>query len=285
MFIEAQRPYQTIVALCRNLEVSKAGYYAWRGRSASAHDRTDELLSRKIRSIHLSSKQLYGAPNVHAKLRSDGVRVGRKRVARLMKSHALHSVRTKRKRVRTTDSAHNHPVVPNVLNRQFRPLRPDQAWAADITYLPTNEGWLFLAVVLDLYSRRVVGWSMSKTIDATLVLDALRMAIQRRRPPKGLLVHSDRGSQYACREYRKFVAEHGIVASMSRKRNCWDNAVVESFFSTMKAELGLIGSYKTQHEARSAIFQYIEVWYNRQRQHSTIGYLSPAAYERRPYVN
>jgi transposase InsO family protein len=275
----------TIVALCRNLEVSKAGYYSWRGRKPSARDRADDELSEQIRAIHRDSKQRYGAPNVHATLRKQGVRIGRKRVARLMKSHALRGKKASRRRVITTESTHNYPVAPNVLNRQFEQSAPNRAWAADITYFSTKQGWLYLAIVLDLFSRRVVGWSMSQYIDAELVLSALSMGIQTRLPAPGLLVHTDRGSQFACRDYRSFVEAHAISASMSRKRDCWDNAVVESFFASMKCEIKPEQVWSTRSEARSQIFEYIEVWYNRQRQHSSLGYLSPAEFEEGRFVS
>jgi putative transposase len=272
----------TILALCRNLEVSKAGYYAWRERKRSARDRADDELSQQIVAIHRDSKARYGSPNVHAALRKQGVRVGRKRVARLMHSHELRGKKARRRRrVITTDSAHNYPVAPNVLNRQFEQSAPNRAWAADITYFSTKQGWLYLAIVLDLFSRRVVGWSMSRYIDAELVLGALRMGIQTRRPAAGLLVHTDRGSQFACRDYRNFVDAHGIRASMSRKRDCWDNAVVESFFASMKCEIKPEQVWATRSDGRADIFEYIEVWYNRQRQHSSLGYLSPAEFEGR----
>jgi transposase InsO family protein len=269
----------TIVALCRNLEVSKAGYYAWRGRKPSTRDRVDDELSCQIRSIHVDSRRCYGSPNIHAALRKQGVRVGRKRVARLMHSHELRGKKARRRRVITTESAHNYPVAPNILNRQFEQSAPNRAWAADITYFSTKQGWLYLAIVLDLFSRRVVGWSMSRYIDAELVLGALQMGIQTRRPAPGLLVHTDRGSQFACRDYRNFVDAHGISASMSRKRDCWDNAVVESFFASMKCEIKPEQVWATRSDARAEIFEYIEVWYNRQRQHSSLGYLSPAEFE------
>ena len=263
--------------------MSKAGYYAWRGRRSAARHLADEQLSTQIRSIHQSSKRRYGSPRVHAELRSNGARIGRKRVARLMKCHGLQGKKTRRFRIVTTDSQHNYPVAPNVLNRHFTPSAPNQAWAADITYFPTKEGWLYLAVVLDLFSRRVVGWSMSTLIDADLVLTALLMAIETRQPTPGLVVHTDRGSQFACRVYRDCTMVHGIVASMSRKGNCWDNAVVESFFATLKVELD-DGKLLARSEARSAIFEYIEIWYNRQRRHSTIGFLSPMEFEERRRV-
>jgi transposase InsO family protein len=179
----------------------------------------------------------------------------------------------------TTNSRHGYPIASNVLNRQFSAKRPNAVWVADITYIPTKEGWLYLAVVIDLFSRKVVGWSMSRVIDADLVLSALRMAISRRGPKAGLIVHTDRGSQYACREYRSFIAQHGIVPSMSRKGDCWDNAVAESFFSTLKGELPQ-RPWETRSEARTTIFEYIETWYNKERRHSSLGYRSPSTFEK-----
>lgn len=271
--------------MCRNLEVSKAGYYAWRERKPSARDQTDEHVGEVIRSIHDQSRRRYGAPCVHAELRDRGIRIGRKRVARLMKSHGLRAKKARPRRVVTTDSKHGYPVAPNVLNRQFDQPMANRAWVCDITYFSTKEGWLYLAVVMDLFSRRIVGWSMSAFIDAELVLNALRMAIEQRRPQRGLLVHSDRGSQYACRAYRNVIAQHGFVASMSRKRDCWDNAVVESFFASIKSDLKGEPVWATRTAARSAIFDYIETWYNRQRRHSTLGYVSPITFERRHGVS
>jgi putative transposase len=188
--------------------------------------------------------------------------------------------RRKRRKVRTTDSNHAHPVAPNVLERDFSPVQPNRTWATDITYVWTGEGWLYLAVVLDLFSRMVVGWSMSEHIDTKLVLGALEMALEGRQPPQGLIHHSDRGSQYASAEYRQALASRGIQCSMSRKGNCWDNAVVESFFSSLKMELVYLTDFATRHQARSELFEYIEVFYNRKRRHSSLGYLSPRDYER-----
>lgn len=258
--------------------MSKAGYYAWRDRQPSTHDQFDEALSRQISAIHHASRRRYGAPNIHAKLRGKGIHVGRKRVARLMNAHGLRA-KVFRRRVVTTDSTHGYAVAPNLLNRQFSQKSPNAVWVSDITYFSTKEGWLYLAIVMDLFSRRIVGWSMSQFIDADLVLDALSMATQVRRPARGLVVHSDRGSQYACRAYRKFLTEHGFRPSMSRKRDCWDNAVAERFFASIKGDLKEECVWTTRGTARSAIFDYIEIWYNRQRCHSTIGYLSPAEFE------
>jgi putative transposase len=271
------------VALCRNLEVSKAGYYAWRDREPSIRAQTDDRLRQTIRIIHRKSRGRYGMPTIHAELKETGFRIARKRVARLMKLENIQGKKRRACRV-TTMSSHSYAVAPNLLNRQFSADAPDVAWVADITYFATREGWLYLAVVLDLFSRRIVGWSMSRWIDSNLVIDALRMAVDRRRPRPGLIVHTDRGSQYACNAYRRFIEAHGIIASMSRKRDCWDNAVAESFFATLKLELEPASPWSTRAEARTGIFEYIETWYNRERRHSTLGYLSPTRFEERPRV-
>jgi transposase InsO family protein len=224
----------------------------------------------------------YGAPRVHVELRTQGVPVAKKRVARLMREDGLVG-RRPRRRVRTTDSQHAHPVAPNVLNRQFgvdQVSGLDQVWVSDLTYVPTREGWLYLAIVLELASRRVVGWAMRETLDADLALAALRMALADRRPAPGLLHHSDRGSQYACGAYRALLAAHGVQASMSKKGDCWDNAVAESFFATLETEVIMEADWPTRAAARQAIFAYIETWYNRERRHSSLGYRSPVQYER-----
>ena len=271
------------MALCRNLEVSKAGYYAWRERKPSVRTQTDEALREQIHSIHHKSGGSYGSPTIQAELKADGTAIGRKRVARLMREEQLRS-KKRRPRRATTQSSHDYPVASNLLDRQFLQLSPDLAWAADITYFQTGEGWLYLAVVLDLFSRRIVGWSMSRWIDAALVIGALRMAVERRQPKRGLIVHTDRGSQYACNDYQAFIARHGIVASMSRKRDCWDNAVVESFFASLKSEVKPDRLWSTRNEAKTAIFEYIEAWYNPKRRHSTLGYQSPMEFEERRCV-
>jgi putative transposase len=268
--------------MCRVVGVSPAGFYAWRRRAPSARAIADERLMLNIRVAHQRSDETYGAPRVHRDLRADGIRVGKKRVARLMRADGLAGQPPKRRGVRTTDSTHGYPVAPNVLARQFdvngiRAL--DRVWVSDLTYVPTRQGWLYLATVLDLASRRVVGWAMRETLDAELALDALQMAITARRPPVGLVLHTDRGSQYAGVDYRALLARHGMVASMSRKGDCWDNAVAESFFATLERELIGRRDWRTRDEARRAIFRYIETWYNRVRLHSALGYVSPAQYE------
>jgi putative transposase len=271
------------VALCRNLEVSKAGYYAWRERMPSVREQADDALRPKISAIHRKSRGSYGSPSIHAELKAGGLEIGRKRVARLMKLEQIQGKKRQQFRT-TTDSSHGYPVAANLLDRRFSTDAPDVVWAADITYFSTWEGWLYLAVVLDLFSRRVIGWAMSQWIDAALAIDALRMAVDGRRPKPGLIVHTDRGSQYACNEYRAFIEARGIVPSMSRKRDCWDNAVVESFFASLKLELKPDRPWSTRCEARTAIFEYIAAWYNRERRHSTLGYISPTEFEERRCV-
>lgn len=261
------------------MEVTPSGFYAWRSCPVSARKQQDEKLVQQIEEIHQASRQSYGSPRISQELREQGVVCGRHRVARLMREHQLQA-RRKRRYQATTQSKHDLSVSENVLEREFTAQAPDQRWAGDITYLWTREGWLYLAVVLDLFSRRIVGWSMQSTLETRLVHDALSMALQARKPDAGLLHHSDRGSQYASHSYQEQLRQHGIVGSMSRRGNCWDNAVVESFFSTLKSELLPDHPYRTRAEARSAVFEYIEVWYNRKRRHSTLGYVSPEQFER-----
>jgi putative transposase len=278
-FIDAQKAHFPVEFMCEQLEVSRSGFYAWRERPASAHQQQDKQLAEEVAQAHRDSRGTYGSPRVHAELRAQGRKVSRKRVARLMGEQKL-AARRRRRSVRTTDSNHPNPVAPNILERDFSPVQPNSTWATDITYVWTGEGWLYLAVVLDLFSRRVVGWSMSEHIDTPLVLGALEMALEGRQPPKGLIHHSDRGSQYASAEYQRALASRGIQCSMSRKGNCWDNAVAESFFSSLKMELVYLTDFATRHQARTALFEYIEVFYNRRRRHSSLGYLSPLEYER-----
>jgi transposase InsO family protein len=264
--------------MCAVLEVSPSGYYAWRDRPESARHVADRGLAAEIRRIHADNRAVYGSPRVHAALRAEGRRVGVNRVARLMRRHGIQG-RHKRRAPRTTDSKHSHPIAPNLLDRQFIAAAPNQVWLADITYLSTGEGWLYLAVVLDMFSRRVVGWAMRETMPQELTIAALQMAITQRRPGPGLVHHSDRGSQYAAHAYRRLLDKNGIRCSMSRKGNCWDNAPMESFFGTMKTELDDNIVFETRQQAKAAIFGFIETFYNRQRLHSAIGYRSPAKWE------
>ena len=268
--------------MCRVLAVSASGFYAAQRRAPSARAVRDQYLRLQVRTAHERSDRTYGAPRVHRELRAQGHRVARKRVARLMREDGLLVHRRRRRVVRTTDSAHAHPVAPNRLARRFNVtgVRLDQVWVSDLTYVPTREGWLYLAIVLDLASRRVVGWAMRETLEGDLATSALRMALAARHPAPGLLHHSDRGSQYASDDYRALLAEHRCVVSMSRRGDCWDNAVAESFFATLEFELILQHDWPTREAARRAIFRYIETWYNRERRHSTLNYVSPAQYEK-----
>jgi putative transposase len=267
--------------MCSLLSASRAGYYAWRERTPSERAQKDAKLATQIRVIHKQSNETYGSPRIHAQLRHDGTRVGRKRVARVMRKERI-DVRLRRRFRKTTDSKHGHPIAPNLLKRRFaiKSIRArDRVWASDITYIDTMEGWLYLAVVLDLRSRRVVGWSMSQSLETPIVLDALRMALSRRQPGKGVLHHSDRGSQYADKLFRKLLKDHGMKCSMSRKGDCWDNAVVESFNATIKTELIHRTKWITREEVRAAVYKWIETWYNPKRLHSTLGYRSPDDFE------
>ena len=268
--------------MCRLLGVSRSGYYAARGRTPSAHARRDQRLRLAIRAVHAATRQRYGAPKIHAELRDQGERCGRKRVARLMRSDGLRATSARRFRV-TTQSHHLQPVADNHLDRRFalsaHPT-PDRAWAGDITYLPTHQGWLYLAVLLDLASRRVVGWCAAPSLGQELTLGALHMALRQRRPVPGTLHHSDRGVQYASAAYQKALATHGLIPSMSRRGNCWDNAVLESFFATLKTELVSTANWATRHAAHRDLSEYIDIWYNHQRRHSTLGYRTPVEYER-----
>ena len=278
-FIRDHKAAFPVEVLCEVLKVSRGGYYAWSRRPPSpAALRRGELVA-EIRTAHGESRATYGSPRVYRALKARGVPCCENTVAKLMRAELVRAKARRPFAVRTTDSRHDRPVAKNVLNREFYPDRPNATWAADITYVPTAEGWLYLAVVLDLFSRRVVGWATADHLRSELACDALRMALEHRRPRSELLHHSDRGVQYASEAYRDLLAGRGIEPSMSRTGNCWDNAVTESFFSTAKRELTHHESYATREEARRSLFEYIEVFYNRQRLHSTLGYRSPAEYE------
>ena len=265
--------------LCRLLDVERSGFYAWRSREESDHAVDDRRLALAVRTVFEESQRRYGSPRVFRVLRRQGVCVGRHRVARLMREQQLRA-RPRRKFVTTTNSKHALPTPPNVVNRNFETKAPDRVWAGDVTYLPTGEGWLFLAVLLDLYSRRVVGWSMSESNDEALTLSALHMALDQRRPSKGLVHHSDRGTTYASGEYQDVLAKHGIRCSMSRKGNCWDNAVVESFFSTLDIECAREKPFSSRSAARRQVVDYILSFYNPTRLHSYLSYRSPMEFER-----
>ena len=265
--------------MCHVLDVSRSGYYAWRARPASERAGRRAAVLERIREAFDDSRGTYGSPRITVELKEQGLSVSENTVARYMRAAGV-SVRPKRSFVpRTTDSAHAHPIAPNLLDRAFTAPALNAKWTCDLTYVWTDEGWLYLAVVLDLFSRRVVGWSMSDDLKAAGVANALSMALAWRRPGEGLLHHSDRGVQYACGDYRELLNEHGIVASMSRSGNCYDNAVAESFFGTLKTELVHRNRYATRDEARASVFEWIECWYNRKRRHSSLGYVSPEAFE------
>lgn len=268
-----------IKALCATLAVSRSGYYAWARATDSARACRDRELSAKIALVHQRSRGTYGSPRITMELRAQGEAVGRHRVARLMRQDGLRGRQRRRYRVRTTDSRHSHPIAPNRLAAQPAPTKPNQVWVTDLTYVPTDEGWLYVAGVLDLCSRCLVGWAMGATLDTAVPLAALRMALRQRQPSPGLVHHSDRGVQYASADYRSALAAHGLVASMSRKGNCYDNAAMEAFWSSLKNELVHRRSFATRADARTAIFDYIETFYNRSRRHSSLGYQSPLDYE------
>jgi transposase InsO family protein len=270
-----------ILTLCLHLEVSASGYYDWQQRRAAPGPRALEnaALSRDIQKIHEQSRQTYGSPRIVIELRKKGKRHSRNRVARLMQAEGLCGRQQGRYRVQTTDSNHDEPIAANRLAEAPAASAPNQIWVADITYIQTREGWLYLAAILDLYSRKIVGWAMSERIDTALVLNALGMALLHRNVPANLLFHSDRGVQYASGDYRAALARAGLLASMSRKGNCYDNAFIESFWSTLKLELVYRREFATRQQARSNIFEYIETFYNRQRTHSALGYLSPIDFE------
>ena len=277
-FIEDHREVFLVRVMCAVLTVSTSGYYAWRHRPESVRAQSNRVLAEDIRRVHVASRRRYGSPRVHAALQAEGQRVGRNRVARLMRRHGI-QVRSKRRFRVTTDSNHAFPVAPNLLDRQFTAPGANKVWLADMTYIPTGEGWLYLAVVLDLFSRKVVGWAMRETMPQELTLAALQMALTNRRPGTGLLHHSDRGSQYAAHDYRRLLAKHGMLCSMSRKGDCWDNAPMERFFGSLKTELQEDGPFETRQAARSALFEFIEGFYNRQRLHSAIGTKTPTEME------
>lgn len=280
-FIEDCRDEYPVRVLCDALDVSPSGYYAWRSRPESPRKVANRCLLADIRRIHDQHRRGYGAPRIHATLRAEGMAVSRGRVERLMRRHGIRAHRSKAFRVCTTDSNHALPIAPNLLDRNVTPAAPNQVWVSDITYVATDEGWLYVAAILDLFSRKVVGWAMRDHLRTELPLAALTMAIQRQRPGPGLLLHSDRGCQYASAAYRKALKSHGFVQSMSRKGNCWDNAPMESFFGSLKAELVHEQHYPTREAAKRDLFAYIEGYYNRQRLHSALGYITPEQAELR----
>jgi len=270
--------------MCRVFRVSSSSYYEWVARPESARDADNRRLLDRIMRIHEESRRTYGVRRIRAGLLAEGEKCSKNRVARLMKENDISSKRKRKFRV-TTDSRHSYPVAENLLDRQFEVSEPDRVWVSDITYIPTDEGWLYLATVMDLYSRKITGWSMSERVAKELTIDALMMATERRSPSKGLIHHSDRGSQYASNEYRKRLTDSGMLCSMSRKGDPWDNAPIESFFGTLKSELVHHARYRSREEARRDIFEYIEVFYNRKRLHSSLGNTTPDAFESSYYLN
>jgi putative transposase len=280
-FVEAQKKNYRISRMCRTLKVSKSGFYGWRDRAPSARDQAGALLSEKIARIHRDSHETYGAPRIHFELRALGVRCARKRVARLMREAGLFGCGGRRRKARTTLRSRTEriPPIPDLVKRNFNPQAPNRLWVADITYVRTWEGWLYLSFVLDTYSRRVVGWSMANNLRTELVLDAVNMAIYTRRPTPGLIHHSDRGSQYTSVEFGSRLKEAGLLPSMGSVADAYDNSMAESFVSTLKRELIHRHSWPSCQIARSAIFEYIEGFYNTRRRHSALGHLSPSEYE------
>ena len=278
-FIERHQQDWPVRVLCDALAVSPSGYYSWLGRPPSFQEQRRAALVVLIRGIHSEVKGRYGSPRIHAALEGRVEPCSVNTVAKVMRDNGIRAKTARKFRCKTTDSNHPLPVADNILDRQFDPSGPNEAWVADITYIPTGEGWLYLAIVEDLYSRMVVGWSMAATMESRLVVDALEMAVQRRLPCAGLLAHSDRGSQYASEHYQRLLEKHGVECSMSAVGQCWDNAPAESFFATLKKELVHDEKYTTRVEAKASIFEYIEIFYNNQRLHSSLGYVTPAAYE------
>ena len=277
-FIQEEKANFPVKLLCKVMEVSRSGYYSFKRKGGKTINPHRQRLRTKVLAIFKATRESYGSRRIALTLNDDGESVGRYRARSLMREAGIEVKRKKRFKV-TTDSKHSYPVAPNILAREFDVDSPNKVWASDITYLWTQEGWLYLAVVVDLFSRKVVGWSLSHRITADLVINALQMGIWMHKPGKGLLHHSDRGSQYACHDYQKLLSQHGFVCSMSRKGNCWDNAVVERFFRSLKTERTDHVLYGTRKEAKKDVFHYIELFYNKWRKHSYLGYVSPIQYE------
>jgi len=282
-FINEQRHHHSVPRLCEVIGVSRSGYYDWKNRKPSVRAQTNQRLWEKIQNLYTQHHERYGSPRLHAALRRMGEDVSKGRVERLMKQHGLQAIRSRRHKRVWYQREQQQPAL-NVLNRMFHADRPNHKWVTDITFIPTREGFLYLAMVLDLYSRAIVGWSMSQRINGELVMAALQMAIEQRGRPKGVLVHSDQGSQYTAESYRQLLKQFHMECSMSRKGVCYDNAVAESFFHTLKEELVKDSVYRTRTEAKQSIFKYIELYYNRQRLHSTLGYHAPFEYEKMQVV-
>jgi putative transposase len=277
-FIEAERALYPVNLLCRVMQVSRSGFYAWQQRRPSQRAQETQRLDAQIKELFEASKRRSGSPKITRALKDRGWRVSKNRVARRMRHLGLRSIVRRRFRV-TTDSKHSCPVAPNRLQRDFTATRPNQVWVSDLTYLRAGRGWLYLVIFLDLYSRKIVGWALSSSLDHAVALRALRRAVDRRRPPKGLIIHSDRGIQYACRPFAKWVADRGFLQSMSRKGDCWDNAVAESFFHLLKSELAHHCRWLNFEAAHRDLFEYLEIFYNRERSHSTLDYVSPVTFE------
>lgn len=264
--------------MCDVLAVSTSGYYGWLDRPESLRSQRHKRLVDKIKDIYQQTHEIYGSPRIHGELVDDGIIVGKNTVAKLMKRHQIQS-KVHKRFVVTTNSRHSLASAKNLLNREFDVEMPNEKWVSDVTFIPTREGWLYLATIMDLYSRKIIGWSMGKSNSTLLVSQALKMAIEQRQNVKGLILHSDRGIQYASGDYQQLMRDHGIICSMSRKGNCWDNAVMESFYHSLKTEWVVFEDYRTRTQARSSLFEYIELFYNRQRRHSSLAYKSPVTYE------
>lgn len=277
-FISDHREIFRVGRMCTVLDVSRSGYYAWLHRPDSARKKENKNLATRIKVIHGQKHKAYGSPRIHKELNENGVKCSRNRVARIMKQEGIRAI-VPRKYKATTDSKHNLPVAPNLLKQDFDIKEPNKVWLADITYISTLEGWLYLAAVMDLGCRRIKGWSMSNRLTKELTLNALKMAICNNHITTGIIHHSDRGSQYASNEYQKLLTDNGMIPSMSRKGNCWDNAPMESFFHTLKTEWVYGLKYNTRQEAKTSLFRYIEIFYNRQRRHSALQYMNPCQYE------
>lgn len=279
-FVTAQKTSYSVIELCQALEVSTSGYYAWCKREKSPRQVQDEVWLELIKSIFKSSRETYGSPRIYATLKELGHQIGEKRVARIMKENSIVVGPERAWRCVTTKADPLNAVAANELDREFTATAVNEKWVTDVTFIPTDEGWLYLASMIDLYNREVVGWAMGESNDTALTLNALDMALDFNNPPEGLVHHSDRGSNYTAKAYRKALSDRGIQCSMSRKGNCWDNAVAESFFATIKKELIHRFKFTTRRQAAAAIFEYIEVFYNRVRKHSHLGYTSPAQFRR-----
>jgi len=279
-FIELHKKVWPVNLMCRVLLVARSGYYSWLKRPSGVRTSSNRTLDVQIRQVFAEHKQRYGAPRITDELNDRGIACSRNRVARRMKTMGLRGIQAKKFKV-TTDSNHNKPVAPDLLEQDFTAVQPNQKWVSDITYVWTDEGWLYLAVVMDLYSRAIVGWAMDKRMTQQLVIDALTMALFRRRFPKGVIIHSDRGSQYCAAAYQRLIKEKGLRCSMGRRANCYDNAAMESFFHTLKVEQVHRQRYRTRAAAKTVVFEYIEVYYNRKRKHSAIGHQIPMMFEQK----